>query len=113
MIKGVSIMEQGYGILMIAFAVALWVYALCLSTGDYGFVLRGHATKPRDKKAYARYVGKIVAFVALGPFVSGLISLIGDFNIMIWPALIVLIGGTTGLIIIAVKKFDDGQGKED
>ena len=106
-------MEHAYGILMMVFAVALWLYALALSSGNYGLVLRGHATKPRDKKAYARYVGKIVAFVAIAPFASGLISMFGDINIMIWPSLAVLIGGTAGLLIFAVKRFDDGQGKED
>ena len=106
-------MEYAFGILMIIFSVCLWIYALALSSGNYGLVLRGHATKPRDKKAYARYVGKIIAFVAIAPFVSGLISMIGDINIMIWPSLAVLIGGTTCLLVFAVKKFDDGQGKED
>ena len=106
-------MEYGYAILMFAFAVLLWIYALCLRSGDYGLVLRGHATSPRDKKAYARYIGKIIALVALAPFLSALVSLIGPFNIMIFVAVGVLIAGVVAFIIIGIKCFDDGQKDEE
>lgn len=106
-------MEYGYAILMFAFAVLMWIYALCLRSGDYGLVLRGHATSPKDKKAYARYVGKLVALVAIAPFLSALVSLIGPFNIMILVAVAVLIIGIVAFLIIGIKCFDDGQNDEE
>ncbi len=69
--------EQGFAILMLLFGGMILLYALILiATGDDTMIPRHYATRPKDKKAYARRVGKITALVSLAPLLSGLTGLL-------------------------------------
>ena len=86
---------------MFIFAAVLLLYALALRSGNYKLILRNYATKPKDKIAYTKAVGKIIAMTAVAPVLSGVIySLTESFAL----AMIALITAGASALIIGVKK---------
>ena len=71
-------MEQGFGILMLIFAAAIFLYAALLAiTKDYR-LLPYKATlsvKPKNPKAYTFQLSKVIALVALSIAVGAAIAL--------------------------------------
>ena len=68
-------MEHAYSILMFWFAGALAVYGLLLIlTKDIGLVPRSDSSEIKDKKGYAKQLGKIVLATSLAPLSSALIA---------------------------------------
>ena len=71
-------MEHGFSILMFIFAGALLLYAgLMALTKDYNLLpLRASVSvKPKNPKAYTFALSKVVALVAAGPALGGLVGL--------------------------------------
>ena len=94
-------MEYGYSILMGIFAGVLFLYGLItFLSGDILLVARNWAAKISDKKRYARQFGKVIMIISTAPLLSALLALFGSF--MIIPAVIVLIGGIIGGIVIGI-----------
>lgn len=95
-------MEYAYSILMFIFGAAIFLYGLLVMlTRDHKLIMRHWAAKMTDPKLYARQFGKVLMIVSTAPLVSGLVALIGE-KLMI-PAVIVLIGGVIGGIVIGIR----------
>ena len=74
-------MEHAYSILMFCFAGALLLYGILLvAAKDIGLVPKSNAVEIKDKKAYARQLGKILCATSLAPLTSGLIAWNGHFG---------------------------------
>ena len=70
-------METGFPILLLCLAGLLLLYAgLIAATGDASLIFRSYAAKMKDRKAYARQFGKLLAVVAIAPAVSGEVGLL-------------------------------------
>ena len=68
-------MEHAYSILMFWFAGALALYGLLLIlTKDIVLVPRSDSSEIKDKKGYAKQLGKIVLATSLAPLTSALIA---------------------------------------
>ena len=66
-------------ILMLIFAGAILLYAGLLAlTKDYGLIMRGYSTQPKDKKAYTMALAKMMAVVAMSPLSA---AFYGYFNV--------------------------------
>ena len=66
-------------ILMLIFAGAILLYAGLLAlTKDYGLIMRGYSTQPKDKKAYTMAFAKMMAVVAMSPLSA---AFYGYFNV--------------------------------
>ena len=108
-------MDYAYSILMGIFAIALFLYGLLIFLSkDILLIVRHWAAKVTDKKRYARQFGKVIMIVSTAPLASALVALPGSF--MIFPAVIVLIGGIVGGLIIGVRVMpeeDSGEDAED
>ena len=95
-------MEYGYSILMGILGGVLFLYGLItFLSGDILLVARHWAAKMTDKKRYAKQFGKTMMIISTAPLLSALVALFGSF--MIIPAVIVLIGGIVGGIVIGVR----------
>ena len=94
-------MEYGFSIIMFCLSAGLFLYALIIRFGGYGFIPRGQYSDPKDKKAYSVYVAKVLALIAIAPAASGVVGLFGEG--FIGAAVIVLIAGVAALMIIGVR----------
>ena len=80
---------EPYAILMIIFSGALMLYAACLYiSGDHHMIVRNYAVKMKNKKIYARQMGKVIGLVALAPLLGGLTSLVAGG---IYPVLVMIV----------------------
>lgn len=71
-------MDVGYAILMFCFAGALLLYGILLiSTKNISLIPQAEKANIKNKKAYARQFGKVVALLSLAPATSGLVWLTG------------------------------------
>ena len=59
--------------------------------------------KITDKKLYAKRFALLIAMIAMAPLLSGIIALFGKIEIMIIPALIVLVVVFIAALIIGIK----------
>ena len=59
--------------------------------------------KITDKELYAKRFALLIAMIAMAPLLSGIIAHFGKIEIMIIPALIVLVGGFIAALIIGIK----------
>ncbi len=94
-------MDNGFSYLMLAFSAALLLYAALLAaTKDYNLLPRraAVAVKPKDSRAYTFQLSKVIALVAVGPALGGLVGL---WNTM--AGLVVLIVSTVALIWLGTK----------
>lgn len=107
-------MEHAYSVLMGIFATLLFLYGLLVTlTKDDKLIFRSYAAKMTDKKLYAKQFGKVIMIVATAPALSAFVALFGEKFII--PALIVLIAGITGGIVIGTRIMpnDDEPGSKD
>ena len=75
-------MDNGFSILMILFSVAILLYAGLLAlTKDYNLLPRNSmiSVEPKDQKAYAVRMAKVIALVALAPLAGGLVGFLHLF----------------------------------
>ena len=77
-----------FSILMFCFSGALFLYAVLLyTTKDYRLIPRGYASKPDDKKVYARQVAEIIALVAVAPAHCGHVAMVS----MGWSVVVLIV----------------------
>ena len=94
-------MEYGYSILMVAFSVAILLYAGSMALfKDYKMLPYRARTsvKPKDEKRYMVQLSKAVALVAIAPALS---ALAGLWNML--AALIVLIAAAVFCLWLGTK----------
>lgn len=94
-------MEYGFSILMFIFSGILLLYAgLMALTKNYDMLpVRARVSvEPKDKRAYAVQLAKVIALVAAAPALGGLVGL---WNIL--AGVIVLIGSSVFLIWLGTK----------
>ena len=97
-------MDKVYSIVTIVFALCLLLYAgILFILKDVDLIPKSYMAKISDKKLYAKRFAILIALISMAPLLSGIIALFGKIEIMIIPALIVLIGGIIAAIIIGVK----------
>ena len=95
-------MEYGYSILIGILGIILLLYGLIVFlSGDIMLIPENWAAKMTDRKRYAKQFGKVIMIVSSAPLLSALVALFGSF--MIIPAVIILIGGIVGGIVIGVR----------
>ena len=70
-------MRFAFSIIMFVFSGALLLYAGLVSV-DPSAMVRSYSVKTRDKKAYAKYLGKVIAVIALAPLLCGIYGVIFD-----------------------------------
>lgn len=90
---------QPYSIIMFIFAGMLLIYAALLSTGDSGLIMREYAAKMKDKKQYAKQLGKVIALVAAAPALSGLSALFFESDALLVPVIILVAGGAAAIYL--------------
>ena len=77
-----------FSILMFCFSGALFLYAVLLyTTKDYRLIPRGYASKPDDKKVYARQVAEIIVLVAVAPAHCGYVAMVS----MGWSVVVLIV----------------------
>ena len=97
-------MEHAYSIMTIIFAVCLFLYAgILFIAKDVNLIPKSHMAKITDKKLYAKRFALLIAMIAMAPLLSGIIALFGKIEIMIIPALIVLVVVFIAALIIGIK----------
>lgn len=84
-------MRYGYSILMFCFAGGILLYAALMAPGDASLILRRHAVKISNPKAYAKRLAKVLALVSLAPLSSGIIGLLVDIERHPFPPVAALI----------------------
>ena len=94
-------MEYVYSIIMFIMAGALLLYAGLTAVTKTVILQRRYKAsyKARDKKLYAVQLAKAIAIIAAAFLISGLVGLTKIY----WLAVILLIAGIVGGIIIATK----------
>ncbi len=70
-------MRFAFSIIMFVFGGALLLYAGLVSV-DPSAMLRSYAVKTKNMKAYAKYLGKVLAVIALAPILCGVFGLFVD-----------------------------------
>ena len=97
-------MEHAYSIMTIIFGICLLLYAgILFIFKDVDLIPKSYMAKISDKKLYAKRFAILIAMIAAAPILSGIIALFGKIEIMIIPALIVLVGGFIAAIVIGIK----------
>lgn len=92
-----------YTIIMFALAVVTLFFAGLMYIGETGWLRTFERVNYKDKKDYARYLGKSVALIALSFLLSGIVSLFAGIIIPV----IVLIVGIVLSIIWMTKHFSE------
>ncbi len=87
---------------MFVFAGALLIYAALLSAGESGLIMREYAVKMKDKKQYAKQLGKVIALVAAAPVLSGLVALFFESDELLVPV-IILVAGIAAAIYLGTR----------
>ena len=96
-------MEYAFSIIMFAMTAGLLLYAGGLAlTRNYKLIARSHAAKMNDPKRYAVQFAKGLAVMAAPFAISGILGLFQWYM----PAVIVLIGGFIGAMVVLVKLVD-------
>ena len=97
-------MEHAYSIMTIIFGICLLLYAgILFIFKDVDLIPKSHMAKITDRELYAKRFALLIAMIAMAPLLSGIIALFGKIEIMIIPALIVLVGGFIAALIIGIK----------
>jgi hypothetical protein len=90
-----------FSVLMFLFAGGLFLYGAILQSGDFDLIYKNYRVKaPKNKKAYTKAFGKVIALVGLAPCLSGIVALFGEEDRMALPAMAVLIAGSIAAIVI-------------
>lgn len=101
----------GYSIMMFAVSFLLMIISLFIYNGKTDLIHDYHQTKVVDKDQYGKAFSKALVVVALAPFLSGIIGLLGDSYLIEMLAVAVLvIGIIIGFIclIVVQKKYNKG-----
>ncbi len=94
-------MEYAFSILMFALAAFLFIYALIVSTGETGLIMKYRAAKVDDSKKYAKQFSKIMMLVSTSPLIRGIVGLIVKGNVL--PAFLILVITLVITITLGIK----------
>ena len=100
-----------YSILMFLAAVPMGAVSLAVYRGKTDLIHDYHQTKVTDKTAYGKAFGKAMFVVTMALFLSGIIGLFGDSEIIARITVAVLVVGLTigiACIIAVQKKYNNG-----
>ena len=100
-----------YSILMFLAAVPMGAVSLAVYRGKTDLIHDYHQTKVIDKTAYGKAFGKAMFVVTMALFLSGIIGLFGDSEIIARITVAVLVVGLTigiACIIAVQKKYNNG-----
>jgi len=100
-----------YSIIMFFVAALFLLLSVAIYKGKTDLIHSYHQTKVADKAAYGKAFGKALSVIAAALLLSGVISLLGDSEIIAMLAVAVLIIGIgigTGCIVAVQKKHNKG-----
>ncbi|MDO4491834.1 MAG: hypothetical protein Q4B85_12275 [Lachnospiraceae bacterium] len=89
-------------ILMFIFAGMLLLVAIILYSGDTGLIRTINYVRVKDKKKYARFLGKSMALTAVAPLVAGIAGLF----LPAFVTAVVLIVLTIVILIVIARQSD-------
>ena len=100
-----------YSLILFFVAVPMIIISILIYNGNTNLIHDYHQTKVTDKEAYGKAFGKAMFVVSASLFLSGIIGLFGNTEIMATIALAVLfVGLFIGIawIIAVQKKYNNG-----
>ena len=100
-----------YSILMFMISLAFIILSILIYKGNTSLIHSYHQTKVKDKAAYGKAFGKALFVVAVAPFTSGIVGLLGDSQtIAIIAVLVLIVGIVVGFSCISAvqKKYNKG-----
>ena len=100
-----------YSVIMFLTAVPMAGIGIAIYRGKTNLIHDYHQTKVTDKTAYGKAFGKAMLVVSAAPFLSGVVSLLGDSETIAMIAVaVLLIGLLMGIvgIILVQKKYNHG-----
>ena len=100
-----------YSCIVLPVAILFIVLSIAIYNGKTQLIHDYHQTYVKDKEGYGKEFGKGMGVIAIGIFLSGIIGLFGDNNVVALVAVIVLfVGIIAGLVFICKvqKKYNNG-----
>ena len=100
-----------YAVLMFAVSTLFIVLGIMIYRGRTDFIHSYHQRKVKDKTSYGKAFGKALFAVACAPFISGVIGLFGDSDLLVITAVLTLIFGLVlgfCCILAVQKKYNQG-----
>ena len=100
-----------YSIIMFLTAVPMGAVSLAIYRGKTDLIHDYHQTKVTDPAAYGKAFGKAMLIVSAALFLSGVIGLFGDSEMVAMTAVAVLFAGLLigiACIIAVQKKYNNG-----
>ncbi|MCI8681166.1 MAG: hypothetical protein HFF81_10325 [Oscillospiraceae bacterium] len=82
-----------YAVLMFSVSILFTVLSMMIYRGKTDLIHSYHQARVKDKAAYGRAFGKALLGIALAPFISGVIGLCGDSDLLAVTAVVVLLSG--------------------
>ncbi len=82
-----------YAVLMFSVSVIFAALSMMIYRGKTDWIHSYHQARVKDKAAYGRAFGKVLLGIALAPFISGVIGLCGDSDLLAVTAVAVLLSG--------------------
>lgn len=101
-----------YSIIMFAISILFAVIAIAIYRGNTNLIHSYHQSNVSDKEGYGRAFGKALLPLAIGPFISGVISLFGENDAIILSSIgAMALGLIISLVMIFVvqKKYNGGM----
>ena len=101
-----------YSIIMFAISILFLVISIAIYRGNTNLIHSYHQSKVSDKDGYGRAFGKALSPLAIGAFISGVISLFGENDAIILSSVgAMTLGLVISLVMIFVvqKKYNGGM----
>jgi maltodextrin utilization protein YvdJ len=101
-----------YSIIMFAISILFLVISIAIYRGNTNLIHSYHQSNVSDKEGYGRAFGKALLPLAIGPFISGVISLLVEDDVIILSSMgAMVLGLVISLVMIFVvqKKYNGGM----
>ena len=89
--------------LMIILGVCMFLYGACVMIDKHPLIPKYY--KKTISKSYRFFIGKTLMLVSLSPVLCGLVSCLGDSELVVILSMVTLVGSFIGLMYIAIHKF--------
>ena len=90
-------------VVMIVFAAVLFIFGALIAAGETGLIRSFHWVRVKDKKEYARFLGKTIAAVGISPLLGALVNQLAGGA----AAAVVLAAGIVITLAAASRKSKD------
>lgn len=100
-----------YSCILLPVSILFAFLSISIYKGNTKLIHDYHQTNVEDKEAYGKGFGKALGVIAAGIFISGIVGLLGDSDIIAMAAVIILFAGLfAGLFCIykVQKKYNSG-----